>query len=57
MSQRKPTLAVTDPETLNRQKARRQNNITMKAKIAALIFIGSLLLARADQMIESVQQA
>jgi len=29
----------------------------MKAKIAALIFIGSLMLARADQMIESVQQA
>ena len=29
----------------------------MKAKIAALIFIGSLTLARADQMIESVQQA
>src|SRR4029077_16657886 len=29
----------------------------MKAKIAALIFIGSIILARADQMIESVQQA
>src|SRR5947208_8594167 len=29
----------------------------MNAKIAALIFIGSLMLARADQMIESVQQA
>lgn len=29
----------------------------MKAKIAALIFIGSLMLARGDQMIESVQQA
>src|SRR5437588_104809 len=29
----------------------------MKAKIAALIFIGSLMLAQADQMIESVQQA
>jgi peptidoglycan hydrolase-like protein with peptidoglycan-binding domain len=29
----------------------------MKAKIAALIFIASLTLARADQMIESVQQA
>jgi len=29
----------------------------MKAKIAALIFIGSLMVARADQMIESVQQA
>src|SRR5437867_9124423 len=29
----------------------------MKAKIAALIFIGSLMLARADQMLESVQQA
>jgi peptidoglycan hydrolase-like protein with peptidoglycan-binding domain len=29
----------------------------MKAKIAALIFIGSALLGRADQMIESVQQA
>jgi len=29
----------------------------MKAKIAALIFIGSVMLARADQMIESVQQA
>jgi peptidoglycan hydrolase-like protein with peptidoglycan-binding domain len=28
----------------------------MKAKIAALIFIGSLAVARADQMIESVQQ-
>ena len=28
----------------------------MKAKIAALIFIGSFMLARADQMIESVQQ-
>jgi peptidoglycan hydrolase-like protein with peptidoglycan-binding domain len=28
----------------------------MKAKIAALIFLGSLMLARADQMIESVQQ-
>jgi peptidoglycan hydrolase-like protein with peptidoglycan-binding domain len=28
----------------------------MKAKIAALIFIGSLMVARADQMIESVQQ-
>jgi len=29
----------------------------MKAKIAALIFIGSFMLARADQMIEGVQQA
>jgi len=29
----------------------------MKAKIAALIFIGSLMVTRADQMIESVQQA
>jgi peptidoglycan hydrolase-like protein with peptidoglycan-binding domain len=29
----------------------------MKAKIAALIFIGSLMLARADQMVERVQQA
>jgi peptidoglycan hydrolase-like protein with peptidoglycan-binding domain len=29
----------------------------MKAKIAALIFIGSFMMARADQMIESVQQA
>lgn len=29
----------------------------MKANIAALIFIGSLMLARADQTIESVQQA
>ena len=29
----------------------------MKAKIAALIFIGSFILARADQTIESVQQA
>jgi peptidoglycan hydrolase-like protein with peptidoglycan-binding domain len=29
----------------------------MKAKIAALIFVGSLMLARADQMIESVQQS
>jgi peptidoglycan hydrolase-like protein with peptidoglycan-binding domain len=29
----------------------------MKTKITALIFIGSLILARADQMIESVQQA
>jgi peptidoglycan hydrolase-like protein with peptidoglycan-binding domain len=29
----------------------------MKAKIAALIFMGSLMLARADQMIERVQQA
>jgi peptidoglycan hydrolase-like protein with peptidoglycan-binding domain len=29
----------------------------MKAKVAALIFIGSLMLARGDQMIESVQQA
>jgi peptidoglycan hydrolase-like protein with peptidoglycan-binding domain len=29
----------------------------MKAKIAALIFTGSLMLTRADQMIESVQQA
>jgi peptidoglycan hydrolase-like protein with peptidoglycan-binding domain len=29
----------------------------MKAKIAALIFIGSLMVARADPMIESVQQA
>jgi peptidoglycan hydrolase-like protein with peptidoglycan-binding domain len=29
----------------------------MKAKIAALIFIGSLMLARADQMLESAQQA
>ncbi len=29
----------------------------MKAKITALIFIGSLMLARADQRIESVQQA
>jgi peptidoglycan hydrolase-like protein with peptidoglycan-binding domain len=29
----------------------------MKAKIAAMIFVGSLMLARADQMIESVQQA
>jgi len=28
----------------------------MKAKIAALIFLGALTLARADQMIESVQQ-
>src|SRR6266498_4238511 len=29
----------------------------MKIKIAVLIFIGSTLLTRADQMIESVQQA
>jgi peptidoglycan hydrolase-like protein with peptidoglycan-binding domain len=29
----------------------------MRAKIAALIFIGSLMLARADQMIERVEQA
>ena len=29
----------------------------MKAKIAALIFLGSFMLARADQRIESVQQA
>ena len=29
----------------------------MKAKIAALIFIGSLMVARGDQMIERVQQA
>jgi len=29
----------------------------MKARIAALIFFGSLVLARADQMIESVQRA
>jgi peptidoglycan hydrolase-like protein with peptidoglycan-binding domain len=29
----------------------------MKAKVAVLIFIGSLMLARADQMIEGVQQA
>jgi peptidoglycan hydrolase-like protein with peptidoglycan-binding domain len=29
----------------------------MKTKIAALIFIGSMMLARADQLIESVQQA
>src|SRR5919109_288155 len=29
----------------------------MRAKIAALIFFGSLTLARADQIIESVQQA
>src|SRR5437016_14657050 len=29
----------------------------MKSKIAALIFIGSLMLARADQLVESVQQA
>jgi peptidoglycan hydrolase-like protein with peptidoglycan-binding domain len=29
----------------------------MKARIAALIFLGSLMLAQADQMIESVQQA
>src|SRR6266700_5876237 len=29
----------------------------MKTKIAALIFIGSIMLARADQMIERVQQA
>ncbi len=29
----------------------------MRAKITALIFFGSLILARADQMIESVQQA
>ena len=29
----------------------------MKTKVAALIFFGSLMLARADQMIESVQQA
>src|ERR1043166_2109319 len=29
----------------------------MKTKIATLIFVGSLILARADQMIESVQQA
>ena len=28
----------------------------MKGKIAVLIFVGSLMLARADQMIESVQQ-
>lgn len=28
----------------------------MRAKIAALIFLGSLMLARADQMIESAQQ-
>jgi peptidoglycan hydrolase-like protein with peptidoglycan-binding domain len=29
----------------------------MKTRIAALIFLGSLMLAQADQMIESVQQA
>src|SRR5262245_40239382 len=29
----------------------------MKARIAALIFFGSLVLARADQMVESVQRA
>jgi peptidoglycan hydrolase-like protein with peptidoglycan-binding domain len=29
----------------------------MKARIAALIFLGSLMLAQADQMIEKVQQA
>src|SRR5216117_4142544 len=29
----------------------------MKIKIAALIFIGSTLLMRADQLVESVQQA
>jgi peptidoglycan hydrolase-like protein with peptidoglycan-binding domain len=29
----------------------------MKARIAALIFIGSLMMARADQMVEGVQQA
>src|SRR5438477_11943084 len=29
----------------------------MKTNIAALIFIGSIMLARADQMIERVQQA
>jgi peptidoglycan hydrolase-like protein with peptidoglycan-binding domain len=29
----------------------------MKAKVAVLIFIGSLMLARADQMVEGVQQA
>src|SRR5438552_17031132 len=29
----------------------------MKTKTAALIFIGSLMLARADQLVESVQQA
>jgi peptidoglycan hydrolase-like protein with peptidoglycan-binding domain len=29
----------------------------MKARIAALIFVGSLTLVRADQMVESVQQA
>src|SRR5438105_13093217 len=31
--------------------------MTMKTKTAALIFIGSLMLARADQLVESVQQA
>src|SRR5438034_11682173 len=29
----------------------------MKVKIAALIFVGTLILAQADQMIEGVQQA
>jgi peptidoglycan hydrolase-like protein with peptidoglycan-binding domain len=33
------------------------NEIGMKIKIAALIFIGSITLVRADQLIESVQQA
>src|SRR6201993_5174401 len=31
--------------------------MTMKIKIAALIFIGSMMLTRADQLVESVQQA
>src|SRR5215510_51461 len=41
---------------LNRQRASSSNDIAMKIKIAALILFGSMMLVRADQQIESVQQ-
>src|SRR5262249_46669224 len=42
---------------LNRRRAPSSNDFGMKIKIAALILIGSMMLVRADQLIESVQQA
>ncbi len=42
---------------LNRQRASSSNDIGMKIKIAALILFRSMMLLRADQVIESVQQA
>src|SRR5205814_10013077 len=45
-------------KALNKQKlVASKNRIEIKATAIALIFLGSIVLVRADQMIESVQQA